>query len=194
MWRTYLKTLERVRSWVVATGDEAKAKELVCMALMFARFMVNTSVATSETWFAHWHKTGHYPSFHRKQGMAIRRFVKKTDCLTLLQTDDWKLWRLFMGIEGLGPAKAAMAVGLMGGKLACIDRHVLAYFMVSDTKGIEGHYKSLTNPKTYREHHWRFFGMQDNPRDAQWSLFERQVPAFADSAHWPYFEAVFSLV
>ena len=193
-WKMYLRTVERMRLHYVSTGDDARASELVRRACIFARMMVNTRVETTEAWFDAYMSGGKMPGFHRKECMAINRWAKKLDAVAFLQLTDWQQWRKLQAeVHGLGPAKAAMAVALMGGHLACIDRHVFAHFMVLDTNEAAGPYKREVTAGKYQALHRRFFGMQESARDAQWRLFDQKVPTFAESAHEPYFKHVLSI-
>lgn len=193
-WKMYLKTVERMREHYVRTNDEARASELVRRACIFARMMVNTRVETTEAWFDAYMSGGKMPGFHRKECMAINRWAKKLDAIDFLQKSDWQQWRKLQAeIHGLGPAKAAMAIALIGGNLACIDRHVFAHFMVMESDEVTTLYKREVTAGKYQALHRRFFGFQDSARDAQWRLFEQKVPTFANSAHAPYFKHVLAI-
>lgn len=193
-WRMYLKTVERMRRHYVETGDQAKARELVRRAAIFARMMVNTRVETTEKWFDAYMSGKKLPGFHRTEVMAINRWAKKLDAVAFLQLTDWQQWRVIQrDVAGLGPAKAAMAVALIGGNLACIDRHVFAHFLLMESDEVTAMYKREVTAGKYQALHRRFFGLQDSARDAQWRLFEQKVPTFADSAHWPYFKHVLAI-
>lgn len=194
MWKTCLLTIERVRAYAVRENRPDMAYLLIIHAAIFARMMVNTGVPVAEQWYVTWAKTRKLPAFHRKECLAILRWAAATDCVAFLQLTDWQQWRELQKIRGLGPAKAAMAVALMGGKLACIDRHVYAYFTVQDSHEVAAEYKREVTRGKYQALHRRFFGTDGSGRDKQWKLFERQVPSFAESGHMPYFESLLSLV
>jgi hypothetical protein len=131
-WKTALSTVDRVRADIVASGDEARARELIRLAGLFARSQVNTSVSTAERWFTAYVSHGKAAKFHARYWEAWESFVnslpKPVEYLRNIGdlSGAWEAWDLAIKVPGLGPVKASMTVALLGGRLGCVDRHIYA--------------------------------------------------------------------
>lgn len=212
-----LEYVDATRAYCVESGDETTAKTLVRLACTMARAEVNTGVELSERYFHAYVTEGTVlNTFHEASWVAIASWVEATDCVDLLGMSTVDAWHAVMEIPGLGTAKAAMALALMGHtQLGCIDRHMLAGHLgipatVADAAGrtvanptLTKAYSKLGRPNNYLATHDAIFAGCDNPRDAQWARFwdlgdaaTKGTPGadFRRSSHMPYFAVVVDLV
>lgn len=211
-----LEYVDSVRAYCVASGDEETAKTLVRLACTMARAEVNTGVELSERYFHAYVTEGTVlNNFHYSAWWVIQEVTDALDCVDLLGMSQWDAWELLQdAMYGLGPAKAAMALALMGFPMGCVDRHMMAAHLgipalVTNAEGrqvanpeLEQAYKRMVTRKTYPALHDTFFP-EGNGRDLQWDAFwhlqdqdTKGTPGadFRRSSHMPYFSVVVDLV
>jgi hypothetical protein len=214
-WKLGLNYVDDARKLAVKTGNEELAKALVRSACLMARSEVNTGIELSERYFHAYATDGEVLNrFHEKSWQSIGGWVESADMVRFLSLPVWDAWEeLQDSVFGLGPAKAAMALALMGRhEIGCIDRHMMAdtlglpVTIVDAESGkrvanpaVEQEYKRRVTRRGYRAFHDVVFAGKRKPRDAQWLTFWRLKDAdtkgtpgasFRRSSHMPYFAVV----
>ena len=222
-WELGLDMLDALRdSFQDECADAEQARELIRLACKMARAEVNTGVELSERYF-HSHVNGLGDArFHAAGWASIDAFCDALEDPVGFLADrsedgEWDRWDALQdGVNGLGPAKAAMACALMGDRIGCVDRHMFGDIVgapmtipcpetgrqIANPVVADGYKKNVTR-KRYPEFHKQAFQGKQDARWAQWDMFWKLTgegskgspgAAFRLSSHMPYFGHVFQVM